>query len=98
MRMADIPFECEVIPFGEGMGTADYAGTPRIREVLPTGKVPVLHHDGLIIPDSMAILEYLADLFPDRGFGRKTGNGVLWREPYLPKCIRDLRPCAESAA
>ncbi len=67
MRMADIPFECEVIPFEEGMGTADYAGTPRIREVSPTGKVPVLHHDGLIIPDSLAILEYLADLFPDRG-------------------------------
>ncbi len=67
MRMADIPFECDIIPFEEGMGTANYAGTPRIREVSPTGKVPVLHHDGLIIPDSLAILEYLADLFPDRG-------------------------------
>lgn len=67
MRMADIPFTCEVIPFDEGMGTAEYAGTPRIREVSPTGKVPVLRHDGLTVPDSLAILEYLADLFPERG-------------------------------
>ncbi len=67
MRVAGIPFECEVIPFGEGMGTADYAGTPRIREVSPTGKVPVLYHDGLIVHDSLAILEYVAELFPERG-------------------------------
>ena len=67
MRMADIPFECEVIPFEEDIGTENYAGTPRLHEVSPTGKVPVLHHGDLVIPDSLAILEYLADLFPDRG-------------------------------
>ncbi len=67
MRMAGISFECEVIPFGEGMGTADYAGTPRIRKISPTGKVPVLHHDGLIVHDSLAILEYVAEIFPEHG-------------------------------
>lgn len=39
------------------------------REVSPTGKVPVLHHhrEGaapLVIPDSMAIIEYLEETFP----------------------------------
>lgn len=40
----------------------------RRREVSPTGRVPVLHHEGsdgrLVIPDSMAILEYLEETFP----------------------------------
>ncbi len=67
MRVADVPFTCRVIPFGEGMGTPEYRGTPRIREVSPTGKVPVLHHGGLVVHDSLAILEYVAELFPDRG-------------------------------
>jgi len=34
------------------------------RRVSPTGKVPVLHHDGLVIPDSLAIVEYLEETFP----------------------------------
>jgi len=50
-----------VIPFEEDIGTENYAGTPRLREVSPTGKVPVLHHGDLVIPDSLAILEYLAE-------------------------------------
>jgi glutathione S-transferase len=38
----------------------------RIAEHSPTGKVPVLHHDVLTIWDSLAICEYVAELFPDR--------------------------------
>ena len=34
------------------------------REVSPTGKVPVLHHRDLVIPDSLAIIEYLEETFP----------------------------------
>lgn len=34
----------------------------------PTGKVPMLANDGVKIWESLAILEYLADLYPDRGF------------------------------
>lgn len=33
----------------------------------PSGLVPALHHDGLVIHDSLAIAEYLAELFPDAG-------------------------------
>jgi glutathione S-transferase len=34
------------------------------RKVSPTGKLPVLHHAGLVIPDSLAIIEYLEEAFP----------------------------------
>ncbi len=34
------------------------------RRVSPTGRVPVLHHGALVIPDSLAILEYLEETFP----------------------------------
>lgn len=34
------------------------------RRVSPTGRVPVLRHGDLVIPDSAAILEYLEETFP----------------------------------
>jgi glutathione S-transferase len=34
------------------------------RQVSPTGKVPVLHHGTRVIPDSLAILEYLEEVLP----------------------------------
>ena len=37
------------------------------RKVSPTGKVPVLHDGGLVIPDSMAIIEYLEETYPPPG-------------------------------
>jgi len=33
-------------------------------EISPTGTVPVLHHGRRVIPDSLAILEYLEETFP----------------------------------
>jgi glutathione S-transferase len=34
------------------------------RQVSPTGRVPVLHHGDRVIPDSLAIIEYLEETFP----------------------------------
>jgi glutathione S-transferase len=34
------------------------------RRVSPTGRVPVLHHGSRVIPDSLAIIEYLEETFP----------------------------------
>jgi len=34
------------------------------RRVSPTGKLPVLHHGSRVIPDSLAIVEYLEETFP----------------------------------
>ncbi|MGN6105881.1 MAG: glutathione S-transferase N-terminal domain-containing protein [Kofleriaceae bacterium] len=36
-----------------------------IAKVNPAGRVPVLHHDDLVIWDSLAICEYAHELFPD---------------------------------
>lgn len=60
LKHFDIPFEDEVLQLsGEGW-----------REVLaersPTGKVPVLIDGNLVIPETIAIIEYLADSFPDK--------------------------------
>lgn len=60
LRHFEIPFEDEVLQLsGEGW-----------RDVLaarsPTAKVPVLIDGDLVVPETIAIIEYLADRFPDR--------------------------------
>lgn len=60
LKHFDIPFEDEVLQLaGEGW-----------RETLaarsPTGKVPVLIDGDLVVPETIAIIEYLADSFPDK--------------------------------
>ncbi|MDH3589224.1 MAG: glutathione S-transferase family protein [Gammaproteobacteria bacterium] len=39
----------------------------RIGDYSPTRRVPVLHHEGLIVWDTLAMCEYLAERFPDAG-------------------------------
>lgn len=39
-------------------------GSPELHRLNPMGKVPVLEHDGLIIPESSVIAEYLEEAFP----------------------------------
>lgn len=36
-----------------------------LRRHSPSGRVPVLHHDGTVVWESLAICEYLAEVFPD---------------------------------
>lgn len=59
LTAAGIPFEEVLIPF-------DFpAGNPRFKQVSPTGRVPVLHYGNVRIWESLAIIEYAAELFPD---------------------------------
>jgi glutathione S-transferase len=52
-----VPFEERTIALREDKDRA------RRRRVSPTGRVPVLHHAGRVIPDSLAIIEYLEETF-----------------------------------
>jgi glutathione S-transferase len=53
-----LPFEVEVVKLNQE-GTA-----ARIAEVSPNGKVPCLHDDGVVIWESLAICEHVAELAP----------------------------------
>jgi len=58
MEAAGVPFKDVVIPF-------DFAaGNPEFRKLSPTGRVPVLHHGEVRVWESLAIIEYVAELFP----------------------------------
>lgn len=56
-----LPFEERTIPLREDKDRS------RRRRVSPTGRVPVLHQGGRVIPDSLAIIEYLEETFPPPG-------------------------------
>ncbi len=64
MKAMEIPFQERALRFDFSPGSDFYKD---VRAVAPTGKVPVLVDDGLAIWDSLAIVEYLAERFPDRG-------------------------------
>lgn len=56
-----VPFEERLIPF-------DFpAGNPRFHEISPTGRVPILYHGDVRVWESLAIIEYAAELFPEAG-------------------------------
>jgi glutathione S-transferase len=60
LRQCGIPFEETVIRLRTPETAANLA------KVSPTGQVPVLVHGQTLIWETLAILEYLADLFPER--------------------------------
>lgn len=65
MEAAGIPFEEILIPF-------DFpAGNPRFREISPTGRVPALHHGNLRVWESISIIEYVSELYPEAGLWPK---------------------------
>ena len=52
-------FDCKTILLDQDDTKANIA------KVTPAGRVPVLHHDNLVVWDSLAICEYLNELYPD---------------------------------
>jgi len=69
LRQSGLPFSEECV----ALRSPEFA--ERVRAWSPAGKVPVLRHGKRVIWDSLAIGEYLAETFPERG---------LWpRDPGL---------------
>src|SRR5688572_5922346 len=61
MRHAGIPFEEELIDFN----APDFK--TRVRQYSGAGKVPILLDGTLVVWDSLAIAEYIAEKFPEKG-------------------------------
>jgi glutathione S-transferase len=61
LRASDIPFEETFIPLYTGA-----ADKQRILDVSPAGKVPILVDGDLTVWDSLAIIEYLAEKYPEK--------------------------------
>ncbi|MGE0792022.1 MAG: glutathione S-transferase [Sandaracinaceae bacterium] len=62
LTWGQIAFEERVIPLGvEGYGKSEIAA---VRAVSPSGRVPVLHVDGAVIHESLAIAEWAAEASP----------------------------------
>ena len=72
---ADYRIEIAGIPRPDGTGAAD------ARNPHPDKKVPALVDDGVLITESIAIVQYLADKFPAAGLAPKIGDPK--RGPYL---------------
>ena len=100
LRMAEVPFEERVITFER----ADR--TEAINAQSPSGLVPVLYHGDLVIPDSLAIAEYIAErhgqagLWPDDPGARALARSVSCEmhagfpalRQALPMNVRRSRP------
>ena len=66
LSMAGIPFRETVIP----LDTPDTAKL--IAQHSQAGRVPVLYHGRQVVWESLAIMEYLAELFPEKNLWPKT--------------------------
>lgn len=82
MKGLGLPFDELRLSFGIGLGDAFAAA---VRPYSPAARVPVLIDEGFAVWDSLAIVEYLHEKFPDRG---------VWpREPKARARARSV--CAE---
>jgi glutathione S-transferase len=63
-----VAIEIVDITRGDGSGRKDP------KNPHPEGKVPLLDHDGVIIWESIAIIQYLTDLFPEKGMAPVAGD------------------------
>jgi glutathione S-transferase len=64
MKAVGIPFEEILIPFGSPIGNADFKA--KIAPYTPSGRVPALVDDDMRVWETLAVLEYLAEKFPEK--------------------------------
>ena len=64
LKQSNIPFEEVMVRFDSFDPDSSFKTT--IQAINPTGKVPALVDDGLVVSDTLAIAEYLAEQFPEK--------------------------------
>jgi glutathione S-transferase len=64
LKQSGIPFEEVMVRFDAFQAGSEFRKT--VDAVSPVGKVPVLVDDGLVVWDTLAIAEYLAEQFPEK--------------------------------
>jgi glutathione S-transferase len=64
LKAFGIPFEEVLIPFGPTFD--DPAWKAEVKAYTPAGKVPALVDGGIAVWESVAIMEYVADRYPDK--------------------------------
>lgn len=64
MRQANISFEEVLVRFDDLKPSSSFK--TKLREICAVEKVPILVHDDIVVWDSLAIIEYLAEQFPDK--------------------------------
>ena len=75
------------IPFEEVVVELDAADTrERLLGYSPSARAPVLIHDGVTIWDSLAIIEYVAETWPNCRSGLATRRRGRWRGRSAPRC------------
>ena len=83
LAASGLPFAARVIELDQPATAANIAA------VNPAGRVPVLHHGALVVHDSLAICEYVAELAPDAG---------LWPADRATRASSPRGPSALAAA
>ena len=72
LKHKEIPFRETLVPF-------DFEnGNPNFRAFSPSMKVPVLKDGSLTVWDSLAILEYAADCYPEKGLWPDDRDARAW--------------------
>jgi len=80
------PFELQIVP-------REQRQSPEFLAINPAGAVPVLEHEGWVLTQNAAILNYLADRFPDAGLGGDgTPEGRAEVNRWLSFLNSDLHP------
>jgi glutathione S-transferase len=95
LTWSGLPFETRVLPLG-GDGYTERR-MPSVTAVSPTGSVPVLHADGEVIPESLAIAEWAADqvpsLWPEDAVARAHARAAACEMHAGFSALRSALPC-----
>jgi len=85
LNIKGVPYEYKAVHLLKGEQL-----TPEYKNLNPTGGVPTLIHNGKIIPDSYAIIEYLEEILPT--------PALLPKDPYHRARIRQACEIINSTA